>query len=345
MRRKMNSVLWAVALASLVVTGACSKDKGGASGASKGKPAGAAASALDILPEDTAILGGVNVQKIMGSKLWAEYSPQFMNDGDAKEAMQKAKDYCGMDLTKDIDSVVMGASADLAEDKMVILVKGKFDEAKLTKCFTTVAEKEEQKKLTAKTEGKITEYSVEGEEKKVYIGWAGSDTVVIVPAAMEGNKAALEAVMNAKTHAKDNKELSALMANSNTGDTLWVAMLMQGKLKDQIGGGMAAMGPQPTAMWINLAYQKELGLEVGSRFANEKDAKDVVEKAGKEIEPAKADPQVGEYLKSLKMSQKGNDAVFALNLSEKQVDELVAKVKDMLPFLLMGLAGGAGGGM
>jgi hypothetical protein len=336
----MRRIAICLALAGLVAGApACSKDKAGGGGAgAKGKPAGAAASALDIMPEDTAVIAGANITKLTASKLWEQYSPMLLNDGDAKEGLTKVKDNCGIDLTKDIHSVVFGVNGDLDEKKVVVLVKGAFDEAKVTKCLVTMAEKEEQKKIVAKTEGKITEYAEEGGDK-VYIGWAGADTIVIVPAAMEGDKAALEAVMSGKSSAKNNKELAAIMGNVNTAETVWAAMVVpaSGKLKDSMGG---APGPQPKALWVNLAYQKELALEIGARFANEKDAKEQVDKANKELEGAKADPTMGEYLKTVKAEAKGADAVFTVNLNEKQVDELVAKMKDLLPLLMMGMGGG-----
>jgi hypothetical protein len=342
----MRRIAICLALAGLVMGAPACKKGTGAGGGGKGQPAGAAASALDIMPEDTAVIAGISVTKLLSSKLWEQYSPLVLSDGEAKEGLAKVKDNCGIDVLKDIESVVIGVNGDLDEKKIVFLVKGKFDEPKVTKCLVTMADKEEHKKITSKTEGKITEYSEEGETKKVYIGWAASDTIVIVPNAVEGDKAALEAVLSGKSSAKDNKELAAIMGNVNTSETVWAAMVVPaaGKLKDSMASAASA-GPQPKALWINLAYQKELALEIGARFANDKDAKEQVDKANKELEGAKADPTMGGYLKTVKAEAKGADAIFSINLDEKQVDELVAKLKDVLPFLMMGMAGGGGGGM
>ena len=343
MRRNVNHVALGLALAGLMV-GASACKKGGTAGeAGKGKVVGAAASALDIMPEDTAIIGGMSVAKLTSSKLWEQFSPQLLDNPEAKEGLGKLKDGCGIDLTKDLDSVVIGVNGNMDEKGMIVLVKGKFDEPKVTKCLITMAEKETPpKKITAKTEGKISAYTEEG-GKTVYVGWAGSDTMVIVPAAFEGDKAALEAVLAGKSSAKNNKELASLMGKVDTGSTIWAAMVVpaEGKLKDSVANAQSE-GPPPKALWMNLAYQKDLALEIGVRFATDADAKTQVDKATKEIEGAKADPTAGPYLKNVKIEAKGPDAVFQLKLDEKQVDELVAKLKDILPFLLMGMGGGGG---
>jgi hypothetical protein len=343
MRRIGQSMVLGLALAGLVVSASACRKGTGAGG--KGSVAGAASSALDIFPEDTAVIAGVSVGKVTSSKLWEQYSPMVLGSGEGKEGLAKLKDNCGIDPTKDVETVVIGVNGELDEKKIVFLVKGKFDEPKITKCITTMSEKSDPpKKVTAKTEGKISTYTEEG-GKTIHVGWVASDTVLLVPAAMEGDKAALEAVLAGKTSAKNNKELAAVLGNVDTSNTIWAAMAVPatGKLKDSMASA-ASTGPQPKALWINLAYQKDLKLEVGARFASDKEAKEQVDKANKELETAKADANTGPYLKTVKAEAKGTDAVFSLSLDEKQVDELVGKLKDILPFLLMGMGGGGGGG-
>jgi hypothetical protein len=268
----------------------------------------------------------------------------FLGEGEGKEGLAKIQTNCGIDLTKDIEQVVIGVNGELDEKKIVFLIKGKFDEPKVTKCLVAMSEKADPpKKITAKTEGKVSSYTEEG-GKTVHIGWAAADTIVIVPAAAEGDKAALDAVLAGTTSAKNNQELAAVMSKVDTGHTIWAAMAVPaaGKLKDSMASA-STEGPQPKALWINLAYQKDLKLEIGARFANEAEAKQQVDKANKELESAKTNPDTGPYLKTVKAEAKGADAVFSLALEEKQVDELVAKLKDILPFLLMGMGGGGGG--
>jgi hypothetical protein len=326
-------------LAGLVIGAApgCKKDKGGGAGGG-GKMTGAATSALDVLPEDTAMVLGINVEKVTSSKLWTQYSPLFMESGEAKEGLTKLKDACAMDPIKDVKSVVIGMNGDMDEKKMVMLIQGNYDEGKITKCVSALAEKEAGgKKVTAKTEGKITTFSAEGEEQTIAVGWAAKDTIVITQSAVEGDKTYLASVLEGKSSAKNNKDLSAIMGNVDTSSTLWIAMTVTGKLKDQMG---TAEGPQPAAVWANIDYQKALKVRAGARFANEKDAKDMADKTNKELESNKNDPMMGQYLKTLKVEQKGNDVLISLDLDEKQVDEIIAQVGAMLPLLLGGMGGG-----
>ena len=67
MRRIVHSLSLGIALAGLVVgASACKKGTGGGG---KGAAVGAAASALDVMPEDTALIGGISLTKLTTSKL------------------------------------------------------------------------------------------------------------------------------------------------------------------------------------------------------------------------------------------------------------------------------------
>jgi hypothetical protein len=259
-----------------------------------------------------------------------------MSDSEITEGLKMLKDSCSMDPIKDVKNVIIGMNSDMDEKKMVILIQGDYDEPKITKCLVALAKAEGGMELTAKTDGKITEYS--GGGKTIYIGWASKDTIVFTQGAVEGDKTFLASVLEGKSSAKNNKDLAGLMGNVDTSNTLWLAMVVTGKLKEQIGSSPDE--PQPTAIWMNIDYQKALKAEIGARFANEKDAKAAVDKANKELEGSKSDPMMGAYLKTLKTEAKGNDAIFSISLDEKQVDELMAQVGQMLPMLMMGLGGG-----
>jgi hypothetical protein len=324
----------------IAATPACKKDGSGASGAGgKGKTVGAAKSALEIFPEDTAFVLGVNISKLTGSKLWQTFSPMFM--ADAKEDLGKLKDACGLDPLVDIKSFAAGTNADMDSEKAVLVVQGSFDEAKITKCVTAMAEKE-GKKASIKTEGKISAITAEGESKTMYIGWAASDTIVVTRAALEGDKTSLAALFEGKSSAKNNKDLAAVMGKVDTGSTLWMAATVTGKLKSQMDTGD---DPQPVAGWANIEYTKELKVSAGGRFANEKDAKAMGDKANKELESVKSDPKMGPYLKTLKVEAKGADLSINMSLDEEQVDKLVQEVLPMLMMMGMGGMGGMGGSM
>jgi hypothetical protein len=338
----MRRIALAISLAGLVAAvPACKKGgEGGAGGGAGGAPAGtAAASALDAFPASTAGLVGVNIGKITSSKLWNQFGAKLLEDEETKANFAMLKEKCGADPLTDVQSVVIGIPDTGDNENVVVLVKGKFDEPKMVKCATALAEKE-GKKVSFKTEGKITEITTEGEEKKAYLGWAASDAVIIVPKAMEGDKAALEAVLNLKTTAKSNKDLEPLVGKVNTGETIWVAMSMTGK----IGESMASSeGPKPAAAWGTIAHQKDLNIDAGLRFANEKDAKDFADKMNKELEGAKAGggmpPSVGEIASGVKVEAKGSDVSIKIAISEAQLDKVIAELGPLIPMLMGGLGG------
>jgi hypothetical protein len=332
----MRRIALAITLAGLAATTACKKGDGTTAGG--GTVSGASATALDVFPENTAGVFGVNVDKVFSSKMWQQFGTKALEGEDAKKTLDTLKKECDADPRTDVQQVVIGLPDSGENDQTVVLIKGKFDSAKLEKCAAAMAN-QEGKKVTFKTEGKITEITTEGEEKKAYIGWAGSDSIVIVPKAMEGDKAALEAVLAQKTSAKNNKELAPLIGQVNTGETMWGALAFTGKLGEQMGTGG---GPKPKSAWGTIAHAKDLKINAGVRFANDKDAKDFSDELNKQFEGAKAGlpPNYAEFANSVKIEQKGTDVLVNIALTEAQLDKLVAELAPYLPMLPMMLGGG-----
>lgn len=338
MRRISMTV--AAALAALLVTGGmvgCKKDGGSAGGAEKGKPAGAAASALDVMPATTAGLGGLNVKKLVASKLWKEYGTKLLNEGEVKSNLEKLKAGCGFDPAADIDSVVMGADGNMEESSLVVIIKGNFNADKMIKCATVAAEGE-GKKVTGKTEGKITTLTAEGEDKSLYIGWIADDTMLVVPEAIDkGDKALLEKILAGGTSAKSNAALSALMGNVNTGETVWAAADLSQAPK--AGEAFEQLGAKPAGMWINLGYQTDLSMEVGLRFASADEAKKVTEMMDKQLKEGlqQASAMLGDMSNAGKVEAKGNDCVITIKLTGEQIDKVIGMVGPMLGGMLPGM--------
>lgn len=321
-----------VAVAALAVV-ACSKSKGGLGG---GKPTGAAAAALDFLPEDTGFIAGASVKKLTSSKLWEKYGSMLLGQEETKKTLDDLKSGCGLDPLKDIESVLMAGPASMDDTKMVIVVSGKFDEKKITSCVEKMAERE-GKKVSAKTEGKITTYTnPDDASKTIEVAWIKDNTIMLAP---EGGPGYLKSVLEAKSHAKDNKKLYAMVEKVNTSETLWVAMEIPPDGQAAEAFSDIASGHTPTGFWTTVAYQSDLKVDVGLRFADEKAAKEVADKIDKELQQVKKEAEVAEYAKSFNVKRSGSDVQFTGGLSEKQINKLLEQFGGMLPMLLMGLGG------
>lgn len=326
---RLRTLMLAVAAAVAIAAPACGKDKGGGAKGG-GKPTGAAATALDVLPADSSLIVGLNVKKLTVSKLWLQFSGSLMEREDVKQVFGEMKTACDLDPARDVEQFVVAAPSLMDQDKLVLLVKGKFDEAKIEKCLkAVVARKEPAEPVEVKKEGKVTIYT--SGDDALYVAWVASDTLLI------GEKEVLTNILESKSKARDNKALAEMMAKVNTDDTLWMAMAVpdSGEFHDnmrQIGQGTA-----PKGVWMSLAYMKDLSVNAGLRFAKAEDAKKLATSYQAQFDQVKKMPQMGDYLKNASIKNSGNDVVFTAKLSEKQIDSLLAQLSMMLPMMLGGM--------
>ena len=305
--------------------GACSK-------AGPGKASGAAGSALDILPKETAVVFGFNAAKFRESKLWGMGTG--MMPAEAKTQLETIKTSCGIDVLNDFESIIVAADSTMSEDKVVIIVKGKWEEDKVNGCVGPLGEKMGQKKILVEKKDKITAYAPEGETKKINVHWLDKNTMLLTGKSAEGDVTFLNDIIARKSSIKDNKELMALVDKADTSATMWAAGWMPGH--ESLTGMSAQMQTEKKEVaqggYLSLQFGKSMDANMALRF--DQAANGVVDKASKELEGAKANPQVGKFLNNAKVSADGNDMVFSVKLDEKQVDELMAMAQQALPMLM-----------
>src|SRR6185295_13899483 len=165
MNSKSTAILGSMILV-LGIAGAC--NKGGGGGGGKGDTAGVTSSGSFALPKETGFVMGFSVSKLRSTKLWDTITKKAMENGEFKSGMDEVKADCGIDAMADIESVVVSGPETMAEEKMLIMVKGKFDEKKINDCFVKMALKKDNKKATVTKDGKVSVYQVEGDEKKLH---------------------------------------------------------------------------------------------------------------------------------------------------------------------------------
>src|SRR5215470_5611506 len=210
--RKFVSLLFTAAL---VVSGC---DKGGGGGGATGgnpltgggTPAAAAASALDYLPKDTQMVFGFNWSKFKGTKFYDMLVSAVPAEG--KKELDDVKASCGIDYLNDFDSVVVGVGPNMDKNKVVVVVKGNWNDDKVAKCATAIGQKK-NKKITVTKDGNISSYATEG-EKTVHVGWV-DNMAIVTPSAMEGDKAYLTEVLKKASSVKDNKDFMDLYGKTD----------------------------------------------------------------------------------------------------------------------------------
>jgi hypothetical protein len=323
---------------------ACNKSGGGGAGGAGGGTAsggggavtGAAASAMDLIPKDTGLIFGFNWGKFKGSKFYDMLLGAIPPEG--KTSLDEVKAACGIDYLNDLDSVIVAAGGNMDKSRVLILVKGNWNEEKVAKCATAMGEKK-GKKITVAKDGNITSYTPEG-DKTLYVGWVG-DTAVVTASSMEGDKAYLSDVLKKASSVKDNKPFMDLFGRTDTGATMYAAFLPPPDSEAATSlGKMTGGNEKMTGGYLTLKLAKDLDLNAGLRFATDADAKSVTDRATKELDSAKkGNPQAAEFLKTASIAQSDKDMVVKINLDEKQLDQLTAMVKQMVPMLGMMLGG------
>ena len=327
-----KTMLTAAILASLALALGCKKSGKGAMG-------GAAGAMSDVLPKETGFMVGISINKLRTTKLWETVSKKATEDPEAKSAIDELKNDCGMDLmTGIVESVTVAGPEDYNnEQKMLIHVGGKFSEGKVNDCITKMVQKKENKKVAIAKEGNVTVYSVEGEPKKLYASWLGEGSVLI---STDETGAYLKEVLAKKSSYKQNAMLTGLLAQVDSNALVYGAGVVP-KSGDAAGPFGAMVGAKPDGAYGTVNYQKDLDATVGLRFANDADAKTTVEQINKELEGQKgSNPMIAEYLKGVKVTQSGKDAMIKVALTEQQINNLLSFVE-----MFMGGMGGGGGGM
>src|SRR5207244_26428 len=120
-------------------------------------------------------------QQLQASKLWDKYGALVRQS--RQNQLDELKTVCGIDVVTDLDSVIVSGDSTFEENSILLLIKGKWDEAKANTCFSKMVEKNGGRQLAISKQGKLTRYSISGGED-VYAYWIG-DTVLVSPDHLE----------------------------------------------------------------------------------------------------------------------------------------------------------------
>jgi hypothetical protein len=134
------------------------------------------------IPANANVVVSVDVTQLAKTSTYQTAIQTFLDqEQDAKMGFELFKTSCGVDVTTVVtDVTVMGLLDVKGQDERALIAVGLngVDKAKLQTCMQALADLDKKgAKLTAKTKGKITEFSVEGETKKLYVAWLAKDVI------------------------------------------------------------------------------------------------------------------------------------------------------------------------
>jgi hypothetical protein len=179
------------------------------------------------LPGDTTAVAVINVRQLLDSPLGKKYLVErYQAALKQNEDAQKMFTALNLDPLKDIDSVVVAAPS-LNPEKVLLLVHGKFDLARLQAAAEEFAKKNPEK-LKILKEGKLSVYESKNEKNTTYSTFADKTTVVISP-----SKSVVVDVTTAagKSGPLVKKELQELLAKADGKQAMWLAAVLPDELK------------------------------------------------------------------------------------------------------------------
>ncbi len=275
-----------------------------------------------VLPGDLFVVAGGNVATIQKSTIYQAIVPALLQkEKDAKEGFELIKTSCGINVETSITDAVVAVKEN--EKGLIVAAVSGIDEAKVTSCLQKIAEKENQekgknKKITAKTSGKIVEYSMEGEKEKLYIAWLASD--VIAMATDPTDKSLLEKMIGGKGAVAKSGDMAKALGKVNTSAAVWFAVAK----KTPVGEGKtkATMKIAFGAVDLAAGVVSVAGEMVLSSSAEAKAFADQV-KAEMSQNAASMPAEFQKLAKSVVIAASGDSVTIKFSLTEKELMSLI----------------------
>jgi hypothetical protein len=307
---RVGTALAAVVLASAVASSAHAQSKSWTA-------------AKAVLPGDLYVVAGGNVTTIQKSTIYKTIVPALLqSQQEAKEGFEMIKTTCGIDVETSITDAVVAVNE--KEKGLIVAALSGIDEAKVTSCLTKIAEKEAKdkkkptKKLSAKTSGKIVEYTMEGESEKLYVAWLSSD--VIAMATDPTDKALLEKMIGGKGAITKSGDLGKALGKVNTSAALWLVVdkdtpVGEGKTKATMKVAFGAVDIAAGVVSVD-------GQIVLSSAAEAKAFADQVKKQMAE-NSSQMPPDFQKLAKSVVITASDNAVQIKFNLTEKELLSII----------------------
>jgi len=172
-----------------------------------------------------------NIKQMMASDLMTKGGTGKLKDAiKNNEQLKAVLEATEIDVTKDVDSILASGSGTTPKDSKVLLViRGKFNQGKIHDTLKKAAEKEEKLKLVK--EGTTQLYEIQNQDKAMYAAFADRNTIVMT----QSKDATVDAVKNGgKNAAAINKNLQAALGKFTGKESVAMAMVVNQDLKKML---------------------------------------------------------------------------------------------------------------
>lgn len=276
------------------------------------------------LLDDAEVILVVNAKQMMTSDLMKK------NGGEAAvkdlvKSIEQVKDVVeatGLDVTKDIDSLVASASSG-KEPRTLIVVKGTFDVEKIGAAMKKKAEK-------VHAEGKQTVYQVKLQNNSMFGVIADKNTIVL---GHSKELAADRASNGGKAGAKMHKDMAKALKGFTGKESLAMVMLITedlqkqfAQLPPQVAGYMKKL----TTLRASLSMSDSIALNISGVTGEAKSAKqiaaqlDLLKATGAALLAGQEDLPAGltDVLNSVKIASDKEAATIDLKLTKEQINKI-----------------------
>lgn len=169
----------------------------------------------------------LNIKQMLSSSLMKNGGIDSLKEAinsnpDAKNLL----DATGLDITKDIDSIVASASGSPpAETKARIIIRGRFDPTKIE----TALKKRDEIKISKA--GATTLFEINAQDQAMFAAFADKNTLVIT----QSKDATLDALKNGgKKDASISKEMQAALSKFSGKESMTMAMVITDEIKKML---------------------------------------------------------------------------------------------------------------
>jgi hypothetical protein len=179
---------------------------------------------------DAEVFFKINVKQMMTSGLMKKGGLDKLKEAiNGNEQVKTILDAAGLDVTKDVDSIVAtGAGATPTDAKMRVVIKGRFDPEKISAAVTA-----KHKEIKVTKEGATSLYEVPVQDQTLFAAFADKNTLVMT----QSKESTVEAVKNGgKKTAPMRKEMQAALGKFTGKESLTMAMVVTEEVRKMLQG-------------------------------------------------------------------------------------------------------------
>lgn len=268
---------------------------------------------------DTVVIG-IDLAKLRTTAAFkAGFNMLMDGEPEAKQVFDTVKAECGFDLTTTVSDLTVVMQGE--DNPLIAFGLDGVDEAKVITCVGAVAGKMTGNpgvKMTGTKKGKITEYSVAGEPKKLYVAWLAKDVMAFTEDP--NDKRNLEGRVAGKGAKGD---LAKFIGRAGTSAAFWFAVA-QKTVEDgrTILGGYAKVDLTGGVMNIAGAVVMAKAADA-SAFATM--GQDAMTSAKQEM--ATKSPELGRALATVKIVAKATEVLISGSISDKDIGVIVPQLE------------------